>query len=75
VLCRYDPAVAIELSDDLIELERTAWAEIQAGTLTVETALAVHTATVAHAETIGERRIDVERELKKHVRHPELAAG
>lgn len=73
MLRRYDPVVAIELSDDLIELERTAWAEIQAGALTVESALAVHEATVAHAEATGQRRMDVEMALKKHVRHPELA--
>lgn len=74
MLCGYDPAVAIELPADLIALETTAWAEIQDGALTVETALAVHEATVAHAEATGERRIDVERELKRFVRHPEPSA-
>ncbi|MCX5201071.1 hypothetical protein OG897_06290 [Streptomyces sp. NBC_00237] len=66
--------MAIELSTDLIELERTAWAEIQAGTLTVETAQAVHEATIAHAEATEQPRIKVEAELKRVVRHPEPAA-
>jgi hypothetical protein len=63
--------VAIELSDDLIRLEQKAWAEIQAGALTVETANAVQDAVVAHAETTGQPRYDVEAALKKQVRHPE----
>lgn len=42
--------MAIELSPELIELERQAWAEIQAGTLTAATAEAVHAAVAAHAE-------------------------
>ncbi|MGW1840838.1 hypothetical protein, partial [Streptomyces sp. NPDC002067] len=63
--------VAIELSDELIELGTRSWTEIQAHALTVETAEAVHTAIVAHAEATGQRRIDVEMELKRRVRHPD----
>jgi hypothetical protein len=71
--------VAIELPDDLIELERSAWAEIQAGRLTVATARAVHegiAAFVRQAKEAGNgvSRYDVEMGLKKQVRHPELAA-
>ncbi|MET7520393.1 hypothetical protein ABZS88_45095 [Streptomyces sp. NPDC005480] len=36
--------MAIELPDDLIELERAAWTEIQEGRLTVARALAVQQA-------------------------------
>lgn len=63
--------MAIELSDELIELERRAWAEIQAGALTVTTAEAVQAAITAHAEATGQPRYDVEAALKKLVRHPE----
>lgn len=63
--------MAIELSDELIELETRAWQEIQAGALTVETAHAVQAGIVAHAEATGQSRLDVEAELKKLVRHPE----
>ncbi|MFI6103141.1 hypothetical protein [Streptomyces sp. NPDC051310] len=66
--------MAIELTPDLIQLEERAWAEQQAGALTVETALAVQQAITAHAEATGENRYEVERELKRHVRHPEPAA-
>ena len=63
--------MAIELPDDLIELERSAWAEIQAGALTVETAAAVQARITAVAAESGESRIDVEMALKRAVRHPE----
>jgi hypothetical protein len=63
--------VAIELSDDLIKLEEAAWAEIQAGALTADTAHAVQAAITAHAEATKQPRYDVEAALKKHVRHPE----
>lgn len=59
--------------DDLIELERAAWAEIQAGALTVDTAQAVHEAVAAFAEEAGLARIDVEMGLKRVVRHGEAA--
>ncbi|MFF7851940.1 hypothetical protein ACFZDF_30775 [Streptomyces sp. NPDC007910] len=63
--------MAIELSDDLIKLEQQAWTEIQAGTLTVDTAAAVQAAITEHAKALGEDRFKVEAALKKHVRHPE----
>jgi hypothetical protein len=67
--------VAIELPDELIELERSAWAEIQAGALTVETARAVHEAVAAFVEQTGKPRLEVEMGLKKAVRHPESEAA
>lgn len=63
--------MAIELSDELIKLEEAAWAEIQAGGLTVATAQAVQEAITAHAAATGSSRFDVEAALKKRVRHPE----
>ncbi|MEU7149231.1 hypothetical protein AB0B15_14515 [Streptomyces sp. NPDC045456] len=63
--------MAIELTDDLIRLEQAAWAEIQAGALTTNTAEAVQAAVTAHAEATGQSRYEVERELKRRVRHPE----
>ncbi|MFK8844658.1 hypothetical protein [Streptomyces sp. Ac-502] len=63
--------MAIELTDDLIRLETAAWAEIQAGTLTTDTAEAVQAAITTHAAATGESRYEVERELKRKVRHPE----
>ncbi|MFH9248248.1 hypothetical protein ACH4LK_22805 [Streptomyces lydicus] len=62
--------MAIELSNELIELEQKAWDEIQAGTLTVETASAVQDAITAHAEATGQSRLSVETELKRRIRHP-----
>jgi hypothetical protein len=67
--------VAIELTPDLLQLEERAWAEIQEGALTVDTALAVQIAVTAHAEATGELRYEVELELKKRVRHPESAGA
>lgn len=66
---------AIDLPDTLLELERSAWAEIQRGELTVPTALAVHEATVAFAAEAKVARLDVEEQLKRQVRHPEPAAA
>ncbi|WP_369354631.1 hypothetical protein [Streptomyces sp. cg2] len=65
--------MAIELPSDLIEKERSAWAKIQAGALTVETALEVHEAIMAFAAESGESRLAVEMELKRVVRHPQPA--
>ena len=62
--------MAIELSDELIQLEQQAWTEIQAGGLTVETAQAVQAAVTAHAAATGQARYDVEMALKRTVRHP-----
>jgi hypothetical protein len=64
----------IELPEDLLALERSAWAEIQAGRLTVATAHAVHAGIAAFAEQAGVPRYDVEEQLKRAVRHPEPAA-
>jgi hypothetical protein len=65
----------IDFPADLLELERSAWAAIQAGTLTTDQALAVHAATVAFSEQAGLSRLDVEMGLKRVVRHPEPAEG
>ncbi|MFD7861886.1 hypothetical protein [Streptomyces sp. NPDC059783] len=67
--------MAIELTDELIELERAAWAEQQEQRLTVETAARVQAAITAHAEATGQSRYEVERELKRVVRHPEQDKG
>ncbi|MFC9607510.1 hypothetical protein ACFTTN_29160 [Streptomyces niveus] len=61
--------MAIELADELIELERAAWAEQQAGALTIPTALAVQTAVTTHSKATDQSRYDVEQELKRVVRH------
>jgi hypothetical protein len=63
--------VAIELSDELIELETRAWAEIQAQALTVETAHAVQSRLREESGGDPEKRLAMEMELKKRVRHPE----
>jgi hypothetical protein len=65
----------IEFPDDLIELERSAWAEIQAGALTLDTARAVHEAVAAFAKQAGVGRYDVEMGLKRAVRHPAAEAA
>ncbi|MFH8619147.1 hypothetical protein ACH4E8_29355 [Streptomyces sp. NPDC017979] len=59
----------IELPDELIALEQTAWEEIQAGALTIPTAAAVQAAITAHAEATGQGRYAVEKALKRAVRH------
>ena len=61
--------MAIQLSDDLLALERAAWTEQQAGALTVDTATAVQQAITAHAEATGQNRYEVEAQLKRQVRH------
>ncbi|MFI7009988.1 hypothetical protein [Streptomyces sp. NPDC050145] len=63
----------IDLPADLIELERAAWTEIQAGALTVETALAVHQGVTEYAarEDVEASRLEVETLLKRIVRHPQ----
>ncbi|MFE4255080.1 hypothetical protein ACFRU3_37510 [Streptomyces sp. NPDC056910] len=67
-----------EYSDDLIALERSAWEQIQAGTLTVETALAVREGIdkfVAERKAAGNevRRMDIELGLKRLVRYKPAA--
>ncbi|MFC9036792.1 hypothetical protein RKD45_002524 [Streptomyces griseus] len=63
--------MAIELTDELIALERKAWAEQQENRLTVNTAAAVQAAITAHAQATGQSRYDVEAALKRRVRHLE----
>lgn len=67
--------MAIDFPPDLIALERSAWAEIQAGELTVPTALAVHEGIAAFAEQAQLPRLDVEMGLKKVVRHAAAEAA
>ena len=45
--------MTIDFPDNLLALESRAWADIQAGTLTVDTAQAVHAAVGAFAEQAG----------------------
>ncbi len=61
--------MAIELNDELIELERSAWAEQQENRLTAATALRVQAAITEHAKATGRNRYEVEQELKRVVRH------
>ncbi|GAA3808341.1 hypothetical protein ACFQ0G_53480 [Streptomyces chiangmaiensis] len=61
----------MNIPDDLIALERSAWEELQAGHLTAETASAVQAAVTAHSEEAGLDRYEVEMALKRIVRHPE----
>ncbi|MFD5910190.1 hypothetical protein ACFWHL_15885 [Streptomyces massasporeus] len=61
----------IEFPDSLLDLERAAWKELQAGQLTVATATAVQDAITAHAQATGVSRYTVEMALKKAVRHAE----
>lgn len=62
--------MTFDFPDTLIALETTAWEQIQAGTLTVDTARAVHAAVGEHAETAGIGRYEVEMGLKAAVRNP-----
>lgn len=59
----------------LLELERSAWGEIQAGRLTVGTAAAVQAAVTAFAKDGGHDRYVVEMGLKKTVRHAEVSGA
>ncbi|WP_282790961.1 hypothetical protein [Streptomyces sp. CC224B] len=59
----------IEIPDDLIELERSAWTAIQNGTLTVETAQKVQERITEVAAEAGQSRTAVEMQLKQLVRH------
>ncbi|MFJ2848341.1 hypothetical protein [Streptomyces rubiginosohelvolus] len=62
----------IDIPEDLIELESAAWAEQQAGALTLATADAVQAAYREHAAaTKGVSRLELEMATKKAVRHPE----
>lgn len=59
----------IDFPDDLIELERSAWAAIQAGTLTAGQASAVQDRITEWATGAGLDRHTAEMALKKAVRH------
>ncbi|WP_371579490.1 hypothetical protein [Streptomyces sp. NBC_01314] len=63
-----------EYPSDLINLETTAWQEIQAGRLTIATADAVQSAITTFATEAGLDRYTVEMGLKKMVRHTAQAA-
>lgn len=74
--------VAIELTDELIQLQRDAveaQREATAGAYSAEAwapwhaaAEKLHAAITAHAEAIEKNRFDVEAALKKAVLHPDL---
>ncbi|WP_432111358.1 hypothetical protein [Streptomyces sp. YPW6] len=62
----------ITIPEHLIALERTAWAEQQAGALTIAAADAVQAAYREHAAaTDGLSRLTLEMATKRAVRHPE----
>lgn len=61
----------IDIPESLIELERAAWAEQQAGRLTLESAAAVQAAYTEHAASAGVSRYELEQAVKRRVRHPE----
>ncbi|MFJ4925236.1 hypothetical protein [Streptomyces sp. NPDC088736] len=65
----------IDFPDDLLALERSAWEQIQAGSLTVDTARAVQEAVTAFAAEAKLSRLDVEMALKRVVRHSETEAA
>lgn len=65
----------IELTDQLIELETLAWAEIREGVLTLATAEIVQAAITAHAEASGQSRQAVEQALKGRVRGTDAGEG
>ncbi|MFR9796858.1 hypothetical protein ACL02U_13260 [Streptomyces sp. MS06] len=58
-----------EFPADLLELERSAWAAIQAGALTAEQAGAVQERVTVFAAEGGHDRHTVEMRLKRAVRH------
>lgn len=64
--------MTIDFPDTLLALETTAWEEIQAGRLTVDTAHAVHAAVGEFAEQAGVGRYAAEMALKRAVRHPDV---
>ena len=59
----------IDFPEDLIALETTAWEEIQAGRLTVDTAAKVQAGLTAFAADKGIDRHAAEMALKRVVRH------
>ena len=77
--------MAIELSDELIQLQRAAVEARETATAGaysaeawrpwLEAADQLQAAVTAHANATGQNRYDVETALKRTVLHPELAAG
>ncbi|MFH9761302.1 hypothetical protein ACH4MJ_04105 [Streptomyces anulatus] len=65
----------IDIPQHLIDLETAAWAEQQAGALTVATAATVQAAYTEHAKVEKVSRYEVERATKRLVRHPEPEPG
>ena len=65
----------IDFPEDLIALERSAWEEIQAGALTVDTAEKVQVRLTAFAADTGVDRHTAEMALKRVVRHAEPVEG
>ncbi|MEU3976905.1 hypothetical protein [Streptomyces bacillaris] len=62
----------ITIPEHILALERAAWAEQEAGALTVATADAVQAAYREHAAaTEGLSRLELEMATKRAVRHPE----
>jgi hypothetical protein len=61
----------IDLPDDLIALERSAWDAAQQGALTADQAAAVQAGVTTFAAEAGLDRHEVEMALKRAVRHPE----
>ncbi|MGW6652499.1 hypothetical protein AMK23_26395 [Streptomyces sp. CB02130] len=62
----------IDIPPHILDLERAAWTEQQAGALTLATADAVQAAYREHAAvTEGVSRLALEMATKKAVRHPE----
>lgn len=66
--------MAIEPPNELIELEKTAWAEIQKGRLTLETANKVQDALNEYAAEHGLSRRELEQAVKTAARHSEPSA-
>ncbi|MER5584139.1 hypothetical protein ABT090_21205 [Streptomyces asoensis] len=64
-------AQTFDFPDTLLQLEHAAWEEIQAGRLTVPTAVAVQAAVTKFAAEQGYDRYAVEMGLKRAVRHPQ----
>jgi hypothetical protein len=60
----------VDIPEDLLELERAAWAEIQAGQLTSDTAAVVQARITEVAAETGVDRYELEMAVKKAVRHP-----
>jgi hypothetical protein len=65
----------IDFPEQLVELERSAWAAAQQGALTAGQAAEVQAGITAFAEASGLDRYTVEMGLKRVVRHSEPDEG